>query len=215
MLEMRTYTKMELNAMFGNGGFQGLQRKLTRYGVEFACKGRGERRVFDILKISDPFKIFCITELDFDGGTDFRKLRNFYYYFFNDDEFRNLPDEEKEYRMEVEGNKVSRQTITKYIEKLSKKDFISCFAGEYVYYFARRRERRIATQEEYSRAWKEYWEIRDTEGYRAAIGYMIAKHGGVAKKHATPVYNVFYLDKLELLQDLIVQSLEYEIDEQN
>mgnify|MGYP003306766742 CR=1 FL=1 len=85
MLElMKSYTKPEMSAMFGTRSMQGLQRKIERYGVSFDVDGRGETANFTITNIENPFKIYCITELGFDGHTDFYKLRNYYYYYFND-----------------------------------------------------------------------------------------------------------------------------------
>ena len=83
MLELRVYGKTELSEMFGTAGMQALQRKMERYGIAFEVNGRGENAVFTIKEIEDPFKIYCITELDFDGRTDFVKVRNFLHYFFN------------------------------------------------------------------------------------------------------------------------------------
>ena len=78
MLELKTYQKAELSALFGTRNTQGLERKMERYGITFEKSGRGNRATYTITAIKDPFKIFCITELDFDGGTDFHKVRNFY-----------------------------------------------------------------------------------------------------------------------------------------
>ena len=74
MLELRKYPKAELSALFGTRDTQGLKRKLERYGIVYEEAGRGNTMTFDIKEITDPFKIFCITELDFDGGTDFKKV---------------------------------------------------------------------------------------------------------------------------------------------
>ena len=92
MLELKEYKKAELSAIFNTNDMQGLKRKLQRYGIRYQVQGRGERAIFTILETADPFKVFCICELGYDGGTDFRKLRNFLYCFFNDDEFRAMPD---------------------------------------------------------------------------------------------------------------------------
>ena len=153
MLELRKYTKPELSKMFGTRGMESLQRKLNRYGIAFDVEGRGENAVFTIRAITDPFKIYCITELGFDGRTDFQKVRNFYNYFFNDDEFMAMPDEVKEYRMRKQGQNVSRQTIASYIAKLDSKNLIDRNTNNYIYYFALRQEQRIADKEEYLKAW--------------------------------------------------------------
>ena len=36
-------------------------------GITFEVNGRGENAVFTIREIEDPLKIYCITELGFDG----------------------------------------------------------------------------------------------------------------------------------------------------
>lgn len=82
MLELREYTKAELSAIFSTNDMQGLKRKLQRYGIRYQVQGRGERAIFTILETADPFKVFCISELGYDGGTDFQKLRNFLYLSF-------------------------------------------------------------------------------------------------------------------------------------
>ena len=118
MLELKSYTKAELVAMFGTRDTEGLKRRLKRYGVDFEASGWGNSLMFEIKEIKDPFKVFAITELGADGGTDFKKMRNFYYYYFNDETFMAMPDEVKEVWMEKAGNKVSRQTIASYTQKL-------------------------------------------------------------------------------------------------
>lgn len=109
MLEVgKVYTKPEMSHIFGTKAKQGIDRKLERYGITFSVSGKGERAVYEIQKIQDPFKVFAITELGFDANTDFRKLRNFYFYYFNDEEFMAMPDEVKESRMRKEGKDIYR-----------------------------------------------------------------------------------------------------------
>ena len=216
MLELRKYTKPELSKMFGTRGMESLQRKLNRYGIAFDVEGRGENAVFTIRAITDPFKIYCITELGFDGRTDFQKVRNFYNYFFNDDEFMAMPDEVKEYRMRKQGKNVSRQTIASYIAKLDSKNLIDRNTNNYIYYFALRQEQRIADKEEYLKAWHEYWNDIDN-GFSSveAIRRMQANHGGVARKQPKPEINGIYTKEIEYLNTLVQQSIEKEIERQN
>lgn len=156
MLELRKYPKAELSALFGTRDTQGLKRKLERYGIVYEEAGRGNTMTFDIKEITDPFKIFCITELDFDGGTDFKKVRNFYYYFFNDEEFMAMPDEVKEARMRAEGRPVARQTIANYTYKLQSHNLIERNTQNFIYYFAFKQTQRMTDRAEYLQAWHEY-----------------------------------------------------------
>lgn len=212
MLELKTYQKAELSALFGTRNTQGLERKMERYGINFEKSGRGNRATYTITAIKDPFKIFCITELDFDGGTDFHKVRNFYYYYFNDEEFMAMPDEVKEYRMKKEGNPVTRQTIATYISKLDAKGLINRNTTNFVYYFANRQTQRRAERAEYNQAWREYWEsVNSGSPSSDAIWDMRVNYGGVARKQAIPDINGIYNDKIEYMMGLIVQSIENEM----
>lgn len=140
MLEVgKAYPKPEMSLIFGTKAKQGLDRKLERYGITFSVSGRGEQAVYKIQGICDPFKVFAITELGFDANTDFRKLRNFYYYFFNDEEFMAMPDEVKETRMRKEGKDISRQTIAGYTAKLVANNLVDRFPfNNFIYPYSHR-----------------------------------------------------------------------------
>lgn len=212
MLEVKKYKKPELTAMFGTKDLQGLKRKLDRYGVIYKVAGRGEKAEFTITEITDEFKVFCITELGFDGATDFEKLLFFYYAYFNDEEFMAMPDEVKETRTEEKGKKVSRQTIANYVAKLDAKNLINKNTTNYIYYFAFEHTQRITDKAEYSQAWKEYRGcIENKVSSYTAIKLMRSKYGGVARKQAIPEINGIYNDKIEYLQNLIQKSIEKRI----
>ena len=212
MLELRDYSKTELVEIFGTEDTQGLKRKLQRYGIKFQTTGRGRTLTFTITETADPFKVFCIDELGYDGRTDFVKLRNFLYCFLNDDEFRAMPDEVKEQRMKESGKPMCRQTIAGYIAKLDAQNLIDRNSGEYIYYFAYKDTQRIATRQEYSEAWKEYWEAKAAgANSMEAIGFMRFLHGGVARKQAIPQINGIFLEKLNRLNAAVCQSIENEL----
>ena len=130
------YAKPEMTRIFGTKDKQGLDRKLNRYGISYEVCGRGEGAVYKIKSMTDPFKVFAITELGFDANTDFTKLRNFYYHFFEDEVFMAMPDEVKEVRMRKMGQDVSRQTIATYTRRLEANDLINRNTKNFIYYFA-------------------------------------------------------------------------------
>lgn len=204
------YKKSELTQIFGSKSNQAISRKLDRYGVKFSVAGRGEQAVYKIRQMDDKFKIFAITELGFDANTDFQKLRNFYFYFFNDEEFQTLPDEMKEARMRENNRDISRQTIAKYLDRLVEHNYIAYLGGDdYVYYFAHNGKRRIVEKPEYSRAWREYWSDKESGmDYYTAIYNMIVHYGGVARKQAVPTVNAIYGKKIDEMLSYIEQSIE-------
>lgn len=156
------YAKPEMTRIFGTKDKQGLDRKLNRYGISYEVCGRGEGAVYKIKSMTDPFKVFAITELGFDANTDFTKLRNFYYHFFEDEVFMAMPDEVKEVRMRKMGQDVSRQTIATYTRRLEANDLINRNTKNFIYYFAYKQEQRMCDHAEYVQAWYEYWDDIDS-----------------------------------------------------
>ena len=212
MLEARKYTKTEMAEILETTDNQGISRKLQRYGVEFERSGRGDKLIFDIKAVPDKFKMYCISELGYDGRIDFRKLREFLYCYINDDEFRAMPDEVKEYRMRADENPISRQTIAKYTFQLKHLDIVNLDSGRYIYYFAFKDIQRVTEHKEYVMAWKQYWENRENEMASIdAISIMIATFGGVARKQAIPEFNAIYYNKIEELNRIILESIENEL----
>lgn len=216
MLEIRDYAKPELSAMFGTRDMEGLKRKMRGYGIVFDVDGRGENAVFTIREITDPFKMYCITELGYDGRTDFHKLLYFLYYFFNDPEFRAMPDEVKEVRTEEHGSKITRQTIATYTAKLDSKNLIDRNTNNFLYYFAFKQTQRMVEREEYLQAWHEHWaRRRDGWDNYSSIMQMFADYGGVARKQTIPEMNGIYTEQIEYLNTLVTEAIAKEIERQN
>ena len=214
MLEVgKCYTKSELTEIFGTKDKQGLERKMTGYGIRFSASGRGENAIYEIQKLNDPFKIFAITELDCGANTDFKKLRNFYWYYFNDETFMAMPDEVKEVWMKRENRTITRQTIAGYTQKLVNKNMVNRDTKNFIYYFAFKETQRLTDRNEYIQAWRDYWEDI-ANGYESfdAICNMRAKYGGVARKQAIPEVNGIYNEQIEYMLSLIQESVDNEIE---
>ena len=214
MLELRTYTRAELEEIFQTHGRQNITKRLTNYGVAFSCEGNAGNLKITISAIPDPFKVFCILDLGFAPQSDFRKMRNFFWYYFQDDEFRSFPDEVLENRMKDQGQVLTRQTIAKWRIRLSNLGVIWLSAKEYIYYFAYKDTQRITTREEYCQAWHDYWRDKD-EGYESwgAIMNMRDKYGGVARKQPKAELNGIYVDTIvSPMLEYIQESIENEMD---
>lgn len=214
MLELnRSYTKQELSQMLGTRSKQGIDRKLQRYGVVFSVCGWGDTTTYTIQSISDRFKLYAILDLCCAGNTDFRKLRNVYYHYFEDEVFRAMPDEVKEVRLHEIGEGVSRQAIAGYIKKLENREMISRFTDNFIYYFAKGQQQRIVERAEYLNAWHEYWRDRHFGlDSNEAIFRMFMKYQGVARKQAIPAINGIYNKEIEYMLSLIQESIENEVE---
>lgn len=211
LLECKAYPAPEMWQMLGVKDNQGAQRKLSRYGVRFFVNGWGKNASFNITAIDDPFKVYCILEMGFDANCDFKKLRNYLFFLLGEDEYCWLPDEPMEKHMRSKGFYLSRQTITKYREHLERLNYIH--GGDFIYYRVYRddRDRQCYQQvekEEYNKAWRVYWDIRnDGADSELAFACMYSAFGGVPRKQAKPIKNAFHLKELNYLLDLVSTSI--------
>ena len=162
-----------------------------------------------ITSIPDPFKFFCIYELGADPHCDFQKMRELYYYYCCDIEFRSMPDEVKENRMKGWGHPLTRQSIRKYESLLEDKNLVGD-TFEYIYYFADGDQQRICDEEEYLEAWHEYWENKEANGGYSlgCIEMMKDKYGGVARKQAIPDFNALEAKMVNQFIDLVATDIE-------
>lgn len=209
ILEERLYEKNEIEELLGTYSRQGVTRKLDGYKVDYEISERGNYKI-SIKAIPDKFKMFCITELRVPAQTDFDKLKYFLYYFFCDEEFSCLPNDTKQPFMAEHGVYVSRQTMTKWINMLSNRNWIS-LDSNFRYYFAYDGNIEETDQDTYNKAWKEYFFIsKEYKNCYIGTAHVINKFGGMPKKHPLPDQNAFYAREIQTLIDLVTESIEYD-----
>ena len=110
--------------------------------------------------------------------------------------------------MREQGRPLTRQTIATYTRYLENKDLIYRNTEEFIYYFAYKDKQIITEKDVYNKAWHEYWMHLDAGLYPIeAINRMRADYGGVARKQAVPTLNAFYLEKIEYLISLVMESI--------
>ena len=108
MIEEKAYTRQEMRELLNtNANNQSIKRMLERRGYEFSFEGRGGNAVFTITKLPSKFKLFCFEELNVRPQTDFIKLRNFFYYYLDDEDFRSIFDFNTPYTIAALGIAVS------------------------------------------------------------------------------------------------------------
>lgn len=171
---------------------QSITRKLDRYNIEYAKTGRGNNTMITIEKINDPFKVYCISEIGLDPSMDFDKFLYVCYLFYHDYDFRWLPDEMIEDRIKaINVVTLSRQSISKYKKILVEylgliRDFDN--NENTVYYFAKGKEKKLCTREQYLEAWHLYFKVKNDENvdcwdaHWVAYWEVILKYGGMPHK---------------------------------
>ena len=212
MLKVGKYPIGELKKLLGTADKQGIDRKLTRYGVAFSSTGWADSRVYEITNIPDPFRLYCVLMLGIPAQSDFEKIRNLYYYFFCVEGFTDLPLIEMAKVMEAEGVPASRQFVSKWIEYLRHLDYINFTNAECEYYAISRDEQnnrvcKVISRADYISAWCIYFEWRDVEGCGSAYARMYNTIGGHPYKK--PIYqeNALKCAEIQELIDIIIDTL--------
>lgn len=212
MLEEKAYTIQEIRELLKtNANKQGIERMLERREYEFFVEGRGANAVFTITKLPSKFKMFCIGELGFAPQTDFIKLRNFFYYYLDDEDFRNLPDTIQSERMGENGMPLSRQTIGHYRERLFANHYFWPDFAEFKYYLTHReRGKKIAEEidrKTYCEAWALYWEVKaKTQDSETARWEMFYEFGGYPNKSPIIRENAITIEKVAFLNELVLET---------
>ena len=212
MLKVGKYPIGELKRLLGTADKQGIDRKLTRYGITFTSTGWADQREYTIHSIPDPFKLYCVLMLDIPAQSDFDKIRNLYYYFFCAEDFTTLPLIEMAKVMEAEGVPASRQFVSKWIAYLRHLDYINFTSAECEYYAISRDEQnnrvcKVISRADYISAWAIYFEWRGLEGCAAAYSRMYNTIGGHPYKK--PIYqeNALKYAEIQELIDIIIDTL--------
>lgn len=214
MLELRDYTKEELVAIFKIDKMSNIRVNLDRMGYKHETngkKGKNFRLTITALPpAQDRFKRICIDKLGIPAQSDFFILRNFFYYFFCDEDFRRLTDSQMVEVLAAEGKMVTRQTISKWKNFLEEKQLIYKSSTEYVYFvtFADKTTMEI-TKEEYKLAWDRYWNIKRLAGNSVvAWSEMRRVHGGAVSRAPKIEENGFYSELIDTLVEAIEESEE-------
>ncbi len=209
MLEEKEYGFEELKEIMKCSDKQGIDRKLSGYGIEFSSAGRGQNRIYTIKHIANHFKVYCVLKLGIPAQADFNKILHLYYYFFCYDDFKTSPVIEQERMLsDSDGAPVSRKTITKWLNYLEHIDYISFDRVNCLYYLVRKeidgQKTYIETDREtYNKGWKIYFEYKYKEGCGPAYGRMYNFLGGHPYKKPIPQENALHLADIEELIDII------------
>lgn len=213
MLELRDYSFDELSAYLHTADNQGTQRKLKNYGVSFTVKGEGRKAIYTIQEITQPIKIFAIFDVGVPPQTDMIKFTYFLYEMLCDEAFSGMGAEMMEEYLRSKPTPISRQTISKYLKYISATGIMDISDTDFVYYRVYKRygvqTHETVSKEEYSKAWRLYWQLKDEKGYgsSAAFQAMYNDFGGVPRKHGVIEKNGIYNDLIEWLTEELMMEV--------
>lgn len=206
MLDLREYTRQELIELFHTERLDSIKAKLKRQGYSYTTNGRGKTFTLTITEQPLRFRNFCMEQLHFAPQTDFKRLKRFLYQFMFDEEFRQLPNVGMKEAIPHD-TYVSEQTISRWITQLYKENIIGY--GDYIYYaIVRNNEEycREITKEEYTEAWRIYWEYNEF-GYTLALNTMCHSIGGYPYKKEKIIFNAFESERIKQLEKILREEI--------
>lgn len=206
MLDTKTYTRQELIDIFKTDRLDSIKGKIKRRGYTYTTSGRGDTFTLTITGLPPRFREFCIERLGFAPNTDFERLKIFLYYFFFDEEFRQLPVGAMAWAIEKEMY-ITYQTFSRWIHKLIDKGIICRSTIEFNYYACNSNQMPIRiTKELYREAWKAYWGEREY-GYCHSMSNMMRVAGGKAHKFGVILDNGFAEDTIIELKEILIKEI--------
>lgn len=212
MLELKSYTRDEIAVVLNTKkDNENIKKKMNTLGVEYNAEGRGANRTFEIINIPDEFKAYCMTELNFNGQTDFSKLKYFAYYFFSDNDFRKLSQDQM---CEILGEDCAppcRQTISSWYNKFKALDLFTIDKYDCLYFSIYNGERKEITHEQYKQAWAIYWKYKAEYNYCEALNSMCHHIGGYPLRIYVVQFNAFYIDTINKITEYAVKSINNDI----
>ena len=216
MLEVKEYKKCEIAEILKTKEKQGIDRKLTRYGVDFTSRERGEDRIYTIKKVPNIFKMYCITELGMPSNSPFDRLKYLFYRLLNDDAFAALPIVKMEVVLKKEGKYLANGTIGKWVRFLQKINYIHLSKENGICYAItktpdQKKHYREIQREVYNKGWSIYWQSVNRYGSRIAYERMFEHVGGHPYRRLKIEHNIICLAEINKLIDVINEDFLNEI----
>ena len=216
MLEEKAYTIQEMRELLKTDAKkQGIERMLQRKNIEYSVEGWGENNVFTLKKVPPMLKFiaFCKKEFNLAPQTDFTRLRNFFYYYLDDENFRNLPDTIKSERMGENDMPLSRQTIGHYEQYLYREYYFCPDYTNFKYYLTHREgDKKVAEEIDrkiYKEVWALYWKVKEeTKSSEIARWTMFGEYGGYPNKSPIILENGITAKKVDELNELVLETFE-------
>lgn len=209
MLQLKTYTIQELSTLWNIKKTQSVESKLGQF-AEYEKTGRGKQAKYTITQKKNEFKEYCL-ELGFSPNTDFDKLALFTYFILNSEDFSWRSQEMMEEYLREFSDGPSRQTIGKYIHRLN--DYNIIFEmGDPVYYKVYKdrgvQKHEIILEEDYKKAWSEYFILKDRYSSSAAMRIVRNRLGGVPRKHNKVIGSAFTAEQYDTLARLSAERVD-------
>lgn len=208
-LQLRTYTRAELEEIFHTTRTDTIKRSLQRAGYTFESGGRGKEFTITITGLPEPpapFEVFAKREFACGPQTDFPAMQQHFFLLFYHPEYQFLPSNHQAKFLETNyGITVSDQSLRNWQKLLINRNWITKDKENVKYYLCRKGERPREMQEkEYRTAWREFYARlgagESGDELRKEIYY---KYGGMPRKQCGLIENALEQDKIQELRNIL------------
>ena len=217
-LQLRTYTREELEEIFSTTRTDSIKRSLQRAGYTFESGGRGKGYTITITGLPDPptpFEEFARREFECGPQTRIEDMETFFSLLFFHPDFRYYPGTYQSIFMKDNLNiHISAQTLRNWKKKLIDLNWIALDETDCRYYACRKEQKPTEMEmEQYKRSWRKFYEKvargADPSAERKEIYY---KNGGMPRKQCGFAENGVEYEKIDELRKSLFKSAEKQED---
>jgi len=211
-MELRTYSRAELEAIFHTTRTDSFQRSLKRKGYAFKAAGSGKNFTITITALPEPpspFEVFVKREFNCGPQTNFKAMEKHLFLLFYDPDYQFLPsNHQAKFLSEKYGIKVSDQSLRNWQNKLLHRNWIAKDREHVKYVLCRKGESpREITEDEYRKAWQRYFALTANNIPRStALHIVYVECDGMPRKQYGIIENAFKRAELQELRNILENS---------
>ncbi len=205
-LELRIYTRAELEEIFHTTRTDSMTRSLLRAGYKFESSGRGKDYTISIIELpsKSEFEVFAIKELGYGERTTFETLEPYLYLLFYEPKYRYYSSDYQAQVLKEKYNLViSGQTLLNWKNHLLEKNFI--MVADERYCLCRSGEKPTEISIELYKKIKEELQqkIKNGESEAIARNDIYHKYGGMPLVRKGFQENLIEKDTLDRLHEIL------------
>lgn len=161
-LQLQTYSRTELEEIFGTSRIDSIKRSLKRAGYTFETVGRGKGCTITITALptpQTPFEAFAKREFSCGTQTNFEGMETFFSLLLFHLEFRYYPATyQSQFLKESFAIDISDQTLRNWKKKLIDLNWIAIDENDCRYYTCRKGEKPVPIDiKQHKKAWREFY----------------------------------------------------------
>lgn len=208
-LEMRAYSRIELEEIFHTSRTDVFRKKLAQAGYTFEATGRGKGYTITITGLPEPpppFEIFVKREFNCGPQTNFKGMETHFFLLLYEPEYQFLPSNHQAKYLEKNHNiSISDASLRNWQNLLIKKNWIAKDSSKVKYVLCRKgKAPKEITEEKYKHLWHKYFLLTENGVNRStALHIIYEENKGMPRRQVGLTENALTQDKLQELRQIL------------